>query len=1233
MSLDSDRRYKSAMELHDACARNQVDVVKELLSRDTGREVINSQPLEIVEYCRIQRSAPIHVAAQNGNISIVECLAQFPRCNLDIVNHAGDTPLCAACEHGHLHVVQYLLKKECNVNHQNKVGTPLFIALSHGHLDIAEVLLTTARCDVNCGRDSYPLHLACTRGRLDVVEFLLSNPNCDIKVKDSDCNTPLHIACAEGHLEIARCLLKKECGVNHRNKVGNTPLCTALSHDHVDIAKALLAEARCDVNRGRGSRPLHLACTHGHLDIVELLLSNPNCDINIKDSDHNTPLHIACAKGHLSVVHCLVEKECDFNRKNRHGKTPLHIACAEGYFDIVEFLFSVGDMINIKDLDGNTPLHVACKEGYLSIVKLLLSNPNCDMNIKNWDGNTPLHVTCYIGYRNVMKLLLNNPNSDVNIKNSDGNTPLHITCKEGYLDTVKLLLSNPNCDTNIQDWGGSTALHIACSYPYFNTVKLLLGNPNCDMNIEDSDGNTPLHVACRGDNLRIVRALLATGKSDPTVRNHHGRVPIEMTFGYTITREVSLYAKATLKLEKKNPLGSYVQVFVAGYASTGKTTLIEVLCREAAALLKLVPKTLSSSVRTFRDAKPHTPGIVPHKLNSKAFGTVVIHDLAGQYEYYSSHAAVVENSVLTSAPLFVIVVDLSEKNASIRKRLSYWLSFVKNHCKKATTPPHVTVVGSHKDVVKAKGEDVREKLSLIREALPTESQLHFTDPPAIALDCRDVASRRLSKLRSIIKRSCLALREGQSVYFGCHALYGFLHNFQELAFTVRDILSQIEREDILLPQTVPGLLELLSALHDKGLVLLLKNTSDPASSWVIFRKDELLSTVNGKLFAPEYKSTGVVSLSALTKEFPDYDPHVVVGLLSHLEFCKVIDGYAKSAMDIQMSSEHTFNSEEEFYLFPGLIKTERPQEHIWQVDNESDYCCGWTLRCTETEEFLETRFLHVLLLRLAFSFPLIPEEAPPTQGSIPAITRRCMMWRNGIRWLTGSGGIETLVEVLDDNRMLVLMMSCREEEMDGCAKLRSEVINEILKAKHEVCESISTKKSLIHRSQLSFPLDSHKLSLFNIEELIERVHKRTTTDAVDTDGVQKIPIERLLGFEPYISISQNIVRQVLSERDAHTCVPRKLLTELDENCSKYLHFHEHFEEYKGRQDLTFQTLRCEVFNKFSIFDAQFHKVIISYISYGLLSNKQNFLVLRVIPFVICIMLPIRINQACGVQCT
>jgi len=304
----------------------------------------------------------------------------------------------------------------------------------------------------------------------------------------------------------------------------------------------------------------------------------------------------------------------------------------------------------------------------------------------------------------------------------------------------------------------------------------------------------------------------------------------------------------------------------------------------------------------------------------------------------------------------------------------------------------------------------------------------------------------------------------RSVYYP-RFLYGFLHRFQESAFTVKAILSQIKQmkgEDILLPQTVTGLLELLSPLNDKGLLLLLKNTSDPASSWVIFRKDELLCKVNGKLFAPDYKSTGVVSLSTITKEFPNLDPHVVIGFLTHLEFCQVMDGYAKSAMDIQKSSEHTFHSEEEYYLFPGLIKTERPQEHIWQVKNESDYCCGWALRCTKTGEVLETRFLHVLLLRLAFSFALAPDNSQQDQASL-VLRRRCAVWKNGIQWLNLSG-VEAIVEVVEQNQSLLLLMCCPEKQAMECVQLRASLIDTILKCLKEVCLNVYTTEFLIDHS-------------------------------------------------------------------------------------------------------------------------------------------------------------------------
>ena len=282
-----------------------------------------------------------------------------------------------------------------------------------------------------------------------------------------------------------------------------------------------------------------------------------------------------------------------------------------------------------------------------------------------------------------------------------------------------------------------------------------------DADTKNSPSKTTLSFASC-NYLDTVKALLATGKVDPTARDILGRTAAELTNDYDIVTKISQYAKSKLKFEGQHPLGTFIQVFVTGNSSAGKITLIEVLCREATQLMRILPK----QIRIISSVQSQTAGIIPREFFSKTFGSVVIHDFAGQFQYYSSHSAVIENSVLSSAPLFLVVVKLNESNNLISERLSFWLSFIENHCAKAITPPHVVVVGSHKDTVKALGKSLEEISSVVKNVFPTS--LHFAG--FVALDCRELASHGLDELRSIITRSCLALREGQSIYFGCHAL-------------------------------------------------------------------------------------------------------------------------------------------------------------------------------------------------------------------------------------------------------------------------------------------------------------------------------------------------------------------------------------------------------------------------------------------------------------------------------
>ena len=104
-----------------------------------------------------------------------------------------------------------------------------------------------------------------------------------------------------------------------------------------------------------------------------------------------------------------------------------------------------------------------------------------------------------------------------------------------------------------------------------------------------------------------------------------------------------------------------------------------------------------------RDVPPCTAGIVPIPFNSKHFGNAVLYDFAGQHEYYSSHAAVMENLILPSPPLFLLLVDISKPMEEIKEELLYWWHFIDNQAQKATAPPHVLLGGSHMDIVKQRG--------------------------------------------------------------------------------------------------------------------------------------------------------------------------------------------------------------------------------------------------------------------------------------------------------------------------------------------------------------------------------------------------------------------------------------------------------------------------------------------------------------------------------------------------
>ena len=108
---------------------------------------------------------------------------------------------------------------------------------------------------------------------------------------------------------------------------------------------------------------------------------------------------------------------------------------------------------------------------------------------------------------------------------------------------------------------------------------------------------------------------------------------------------------------------------------------------------------------------------------------------------------------------------------------------------------------------------------------------------------------------------------------------------------------------------------------------------------------------------------------------------------------------------------------------------------------------------------------YTLLLRLAFSFALAPESSQQDEAS-PVLRRKCAIWKNGIQWLD-QDGVETIVEVSEHNKLVLLLMSCPQGEEMACVRLCSSLISKILETKKELCPGISTTELLIDPSNLS----------------------------------------------------------------------------------------------------------------------------------------------------------------------
>ena len=170
------------------------------------------------------------------------------------------------------------------------------------------------------------------------------------------------------------------------------------------------------------------------------------------------------------------------------------------------------------------------------------------------------------------------------------------------------------------------------------------------------------------------------------------------------------------------------------------------------------------------------------------------------------------------------------------------------------------------------------------------------------------------------------------------------------------------------------------------------------------------------------------------------------------------------------------------------------------------------MECYRIYDFFPPRFLHVLLLRLAFTFalPKTPSELDDEAAIVDVYSRKCTLWKNGIHWLMESG-VEVVVEVVKQKRaVLVMVRGSRDQEVE-CGDILAKVVVKVVEAKSEFCNVLKANLYIVipNDPRQSTPPETEQLQFFESRD-VEKVLLKGHRGAVSRDGKGFLPSSDLI---------------------------------------------------------------------------------------------------------------------------
>jgi ankyrin repeat protein len=834
-----------------------------------------------------------------------------------------------------------------------------------------------------------------------------------------------------------------------------------------------------------------------------MLVSQHNAGVHAGTNRNELPLHLAARKGHTKLVKAFINDfNCNPNEKGLEGRTLLHEACFNGYVELAESLsadFGLDPMC-LDDYEY-TPLHYAALGGHLSVVRILVSQHNVDINARNNQFDSPLQLAAKNGYADVVKLMIDALNNVEGFQSRAALTSFSHACKKRYQDLAITLIADLTCLSPLSaNSTGNTLLHIAAIHDQEDCVTLLLHAYNAPVYVRNNAGKTAREVT-KSNRIREI--------FDSYLKQNIGTIQDDY-------KELQLLSSKKYSGEQK-----LTRVFVVGNILSGKSTLIESLKREG---------FFASFWQVSEDTVPlHTSGIIPSVHDSNTIGRILYYDFAGDPEYYSSHSAIISNVLRSKVGtnVFLVVLNFSKDINKIQEELGYWLCFISYNSKCASKNKcavTVMIIGSHVDRITS--ADKNRKLTGTSKFIqahfpkisPGPDNFEFYDD-TLTLNCRQ--PRSAQGVRDAIFQIS---KDTKPFNLSPEAaiLLGLLEKDFKNVVTcnVQGLLAHINDTRICLPTAVENLYPVLEQLHDVGLLMIIGRHRDKLEDHIVLLNiSKLTNEVHELLFSNHtvdddpnvhaQVSMGVLPQSYLNDILPEY---ITLDCLVQLEYCQTFDHF-DAKLDHIAPADHDCNDSTLFY-FPALCKSERKESIV--TPDGFNYYIGYFAECEGKLEYFPPRFLHILFLRLAYSYALqAAEENTITSESdvesvalLQTYNRRCTMWKNGIHWLMQEG-VECFVESVNNSKAIVVITKSKEEQKSTCSEMLFKILREFQQVKDEICETVALQQYILDSDNPSSCNDKYKL--FKMSQ-VEQVLREGKCSVVSVNGKGHMDAEKIAHF-------------------------------------------------------------------------------------------------------------------------